>query len=60
MDVPHFVENKKESRSLSVGTAEKRCQRYCCLKMFLWPGAGKPVYMLDIFNLLGDPALEIR
>jgi alpha-tubulin suppressor-like RCC1 family protein len=25
-----------------------------------YAGAGKPVYMLDIFNLLGDPALEMR
>jgi hypothetical protein len=25
-----------------------------------YAGAGKPVYMLDIYNLLGDPALEMR
>jgi hypothetical protein len=25
-----------------------------------YAGTGKPVYMLDIFNLLGDPALEMR
>jgi hypothetical protein len=25
-----------------------------------YAGAGKPAYMLDIYNLLGDPALEMR
>jgi hypothetical protein len=25
-----------------------------------YAGTGKPVYMLDIYNLLGDPALEMR